>query len=213
MIVRSDCECGYTVTQNDSSTSSQLYTDLIETNFLQEQNITQNTDWRVQTYAAKSQRPYARNVTKENVIANPLAESSTLDGPGILGGDPGLQLWVRGGPPIDNYVPSAEIATRRKDMLYGSIRLAAKMTSLNGTCSAMFTVSSRQQVPNTSNADNSHSTSTTPKKLTSSCYLATTPYPASHLNHLSTSSYTPSNQSKQVFKIPTQQTTGNPSSQ
>jgi hypothetical protein len=129
------------VTSNASTTTAPaLYTDLIETNFFHVQNITQNTDWRVQTYASRSQRPYGRNTTRENVIANPLADNSMLDGPGVLGGAPGLQLWVRGGPPINNYVPSAEIATRRKDLLYGSIRIAARLTPVNGTCSAMYTV-------------------------------------------------------------------------
>jgi hypothetical protein len=129
------------VTSNASTTNSAaLYTDLIETNFLHVQNITQNTDWRIQTYASRSKRPYGRNVTRENVISNPLADNLTLDGPGVLGGVPGLQLWVRGGSPINGYVPSAEIATRRKDILYGSIRIAARLTPVNGTCTGMYTV-------------------------------------------------------------------------
>lgn len=142
---RADCECGYTVASNASTTTPPaLYTDLIETNFLYVQNITQNTDWRIQTYASRSQRPLGRNTTRENVIANPLVDNSTHHGPGVLGGPAGLQLWVRGGPPINNYVPSAEIATRRKDLLYGSIRVAARLTPMNGTCSGMYTVRKAQ---------------------------------------------------------------------
>lgn len=68
----------------------------------------------------------------DNVISNPV--------PGSLG-DPGLQLFVRGYTG-SGAVRTAELATKRVDMHYGSYRAAIKSTAVSGTCGAMFWVGS-----------------------------------------------------------------------
>lgn len=139
--VQADCECGYTV--NSTSLSNyEVFTDLIESNFLTIQNISLDTDWKVQRYYNDPIDGHpGQNFTAANVVSNPLISNSSLGGFGQLGGTPGLQIWVRGGQdPIEARVPCGEICTARNDMLYGSFRTAAKLTSINGTCSAMFSV-------------------------------------------------------------------------
>ncbi|KAI4129088.1 MAG: hypothetical protein LQ347_003913, partial [Umbilicaria vellea] len=119
-----NCECGYTV-------NATLYTDLLETDFLHLPNITLDTDWELQNYtvsAADARGPYGKNATLGNVVANPLKDNTSWTGHGILGGDPGLQLWVRGGIPSDGLIPMAELASTREDMLYGSFRASLKLT-------------------------------------------------------------------------------------
>ncbi|KAA6408617.1 MAG: glycoside hydrolase family 16 [Lasallia pustulata] len=131
---RADCECGYTV-------NATLYTDLLETDFLHLPNITRDTDWQPQNYTvspAAARGPYGKNASLSNVVANPLHDNNTSAGPGLLGGDPGLQLWVRGGIPQDGLIPIAEIASARDDMLYGSFRASMKLTGTPGTCGAFF---------------------------------------------------------------------------
>lgn len=58
----------------------------------------------------------------------------------MSGGDPGLQLWVRGGIPKDGLIPMGEIATSREDMLYGSFRASILVSDIPGTCAAFFWV-------------------------------------------------------------------------
>ncbi|MCJ1305849.1 hypothetical protein MMC08_008666 [Hypocenomyce scalaris] len=135
-LAHADCECGYTV-------SSALYTDLLETDFLHLPNITLDTDWEPQNYTvspAAARGPYGKNATIGNVIANPLQNNNSWAGEGVLGGDPGLQLWVRGGTPANGLIPMAEVASAREDMLYGSFRAAMKLTGTSGTCGAFFWV-------------------------------------------------------------------------
>ena len=84
--------------------------------------------------------PFGMNMTGANVVSNPLKDNSTLSSPSKLGGDAGLQLWVRGGIPSNGLVPSAEMRTVRGDLNYGSFRAAMKLTPANGTCSAVFSV-------------------------------------------------------------------------
>lgn len=50
----------------------------------------------------------------------------------MLGGDPGLQLWVRGGVPKDGYIPMGEIASVREDMLCGSLRVVVRVVGGGG---------------------------------------------------------------------------------
>lgn len=142
LAVQADCECGYVVASTPSKfIEQQRYTELIESNFLTIQDISKDTDWRIQQYASKYRRPFGRNATAANVKSNPLVDNATLSGPGVLGGPAGLQLWVTGGPPVDDLVNTAELATARKDILYGSFRTAVRLTPMNGTCSALFSVS------------------------------------------------------------------------
>lgn len=135
-----DCECGYSVNETSAETHH-VFTDLLETNFLTARDVSYNTDWKIQKYYTDPKPTYGRNATAANVVSNPVVDNSTLDGSSKLGGIAGLQLWVRGGIPADGYVPSGEIKSVRTDMLYGSIRVAARLTAVTGTCSAMFTAS------------------------------------------------------------------------
>lgn len=81
------------------------------------------------------------NHTVKNVVANGIPNINNWTGPGILGGDPGLQLTVSGGVPSDGYVDTAEMDSVRTDMLWGSYRASMKLSPIAGTCSAFFWVS------------------------------------------------------------------------
>lgn len=146
-LVRSDCECGYTV-------NSTLYTDLIESDFLHLHNITGDTDWQAQNYTVSSKLsrgPYGKNASTDNVVANPLKSRYNWAGDGVNGGDAGLQLIVRGGTPDKGgHIPMAEMVTARDDILYGSFRAGMKITNVNGTCGAFFWVCSDRlfHIPN-----------------------------------------------------------------
>ncbi|KAI4187739.1 MAG: hypothetical protein LQ346_005447 [Caloplaca aetnensis] len=69
---------------------------------------------------------------KQNVIANPMTGSSAG------GGDPGLQMVVRGPTQQGSAVSTAELKTIREDMHYGSYRVALKYSQEPGTCGSMF---------------------------------------------------------------------------
>ncbi|MCJ1308983.1 hypothetical protein MMC25_002638 [Agyrium rufum] len=130
----SACECGYSVSGN-------LYTELLETDFLHLPKITLDTDWRPQDYTVSTTAARAslgKNASLANVVANPLANNDTWIGAGSDGGDGGLQLWVRALEPRSNLVSTAEVSTMREDMLYGSFRAAIKVTDVPGTCTAFF---------------------------------------------------------------------------
>ena len=136
--VRSDCECGYTV-------DSVLYTDLLESDFLHQTNITTDTDWEPQEYnisALIARGPYGKNASLDNVVSNPLksTDKDNWTGDSKLGGDAGLQLIVRGGVPSDGMIPMAELTTERDDVFYGSFRAGMRLTGTNGTCGAFFWV-------------------------------------------------------------------------
>lgn len=139
-LVRSNCECGYTV-------NGTLYTDLIESDFLHLNNITNNTDWLPQKYstsAAVARGPFGKSVDVNNIQPNPLKSPYDWAGNGVNGGAAGLQLIVRGGMPVQGgMVPVAEMVTNRSDLLYGSFRAGMRMTATNGTCGAFFWVCSR----------------------------------------------------------------------
>ncbi|KAK7718831.1 hypothetical protein SLS57_005941 [Botryosphaeria dothidea] len=75
---------------------------------------------------------------RSNVLANPLKNSEDWAGESKNGGDAGLQLVVRS-ELVDNLVSFGEVAYRsRPDLLYGSFRVAMKMTGVPGTCGAFF---------------------------------------------------------------------------
>lgn len=88
---------------------------------------------------------WGRNMTLENIITNPLA--SDVGAQGVNGGDPGLELRVSAGELKGGSVKGAEIASARRDMLYGSFRAGMKYTGLNGTCGAFFFVCHSVLVP------------------------------------------------------------------
>lgn len=137
VLVRANCECGYTV-------NSTLYTDLIESDFLHLQNISNNTDWLRQEYqvaAEPARGPYGKSAQLNNVVTNPVKNQYDWSGDGINGGDAGIQLIVRGGDPgKGNLIPMAEMVTNRTDILFGSFRAGIKIAGVNGTCGAFFWV-------------------------------------------------------------------------
>lgn len=137
-VVRADCECGYTV-------NSAVYTELIETDFTQVKSIATNTDWAPQSYTvdqAMARGPFGKNASLTNVLSNPLKNKDQPTGDSVRGGDAGLQLIVRGGPPANGLIPIAEISSERTDLFYGSFRAGMKLTGTNGTCGAFFWVCS-----------------------------------------------------------------------
>lgn len=104
--------------------------------------------WVAQSYnvsPADAQGTYGKAAMLGNVIANPLPNRQTWGGDGIHGGDPGLQIWSRSqsikDADGDELLPSGEIVSSRKDMKYGSFRVAMKMSDVPGTCAAFFWVS------------------------------------------------------------------------
>lgn len=141
-LVAADCECGYTATV-DSSTF--LFSDVLESDFMHIQDIAQDTDWRRQNFSVTDvvgRGPYGMNFTIDNVVSNPILNQTNWTGPGLLGGDAGLQLRVDGGIPANGYVQVAEMDSAREDMLWGSYRTAMRLTLTSGTCSAFFWVGS-----------------------------------------------------------------------
>jgi hypothetical protein len=136
------CECGYSV---NSSTSAEFasFTDLMENDFLHTvvDNITE-AGWRVQAYNVSSKDargPYGKEFLVDNVESNPLKDSHAWAGDSENGGDPGLRLWVRGDH-SKGLVSGAEMASVRDDVLYGSFRVAMKLSGASGTCGAFFWV-------------------------------------------------------------------------
>ena len=83
---------------------------------------------------------HSMNFTIGNVVSNSIADHYNWTGPGRYGGDPGLDLIVKGGIPSDSYVDIAQLDSVRTDMLWGSYRASMKLPSINGTCSAFFWV-------------------------------------------------------------------------
>lgn len=133
-LVRSNCECGYVVENN-------LYTDLLETDFLHADSVT--GDWQAQEYkvtADASRGQYGKHASPNNVVSNPTKRKDDWSGSGTKGGDAGMELIVRGGVPKDKLIPIAELVSRREDLYYGSYRTAMKLTGVNGTCGAFFWV-------------------------------------------------------------------------
>ncbi|KAF4553856.1 putative glycosyl hydrolases family 16 protein 6 [Elsinoe fawcettii] len=161
---RSACECGYSVSTTQASTSNnvsanlstQVFTEVIETDFLHVYALpnysTSNTErieafgWQAQAFNVSAQDargPYGKSAEGENVLVNPIRNEYDWAGNGINGGDPGLQLWVRNKDNLlltgdDVSVRTSELAVLRDDMLYGSFRVGMKMSSIPGTCAAFF---------------------------------------------------------------------------
>ncbi|KAJ5136933.1 glycoside hydrolase family 16 protein [Penicillium atrosanguineum] len=154
VVVAANCECGYSV--NTTSSQHEVFTDLIESDFLTIQDISADTDWEIQRYWTPydpSSGYYGENFTAANVVSNPLKYNYTLENPTTsqLGGDAGLQLWVRSDIQSNGLVPCGQVKTVRDDIQYGSFRTSMKLTSVNGTCSAFFSsIIDGYQLPNTS---------------------------------------------------------------
>lgn len=129
------CECGYSV-------KGTTYTDAFETDFFRLENIQDDPNWQISAWP-QARQPYAMSYEKQNVIANPMTGSSAG------GGDPGLQMVVRGPTQQGSAVSTAELKTIREDMHYGSYRVALKYSQEPGTCGSMFWVS-RAVLPDSS---------------------------------------------------------------
>jgi len=120
----------------------QLYTDILETDFLHLRSLKSNPCWVSQQYnvtAAVGRGKYGKEATLANVVPNPYTNLASSSGTSLHGGDAGLQLWV-GSTLVDGLVPMGEIASKRADMTYGSFRIGMKVTSISGTCGAFFWV-------------------------------------------------------------------------
>jgi hypothetical protein len=181
--VAADCECGYSV-NSTSSLQHEVFTDLIESDFLTIQDIASDTDWSIQRYWTSydpSSGYYGENFTSANVVSNPLKYNYSLEEPtkSQLGGDAGLQLWVRSDIQSNGLIPCGQVKTTRDDIQYGSFRAGMKLTPVNGTCSAFFSVCQRfmilQSIWFRCISDFSNSIITTPKKSTSSSFRDSTP--------------------------------------
>lgn len=118
-----------------------VWTDLLETDFLHINDLA-DIGWVPQVYnvSQKAARGvYGKMAMLENVMANPLKNSWDWAGEAVNGSDAGLQLVVRS-EPVDDKVPIGEVVAARTDMLYGSFRVAMKLTGIPGTCGAFFWV-------------------------------------------------------------------------
>ncbi|KAF2198071.1 concanavalin A-like lectin/glucanase [Delitschia confertaspora ATCC 74209] len=132
------CECGYSVNKT-TDTQHEIFTDLIENDFLHTSKI-EGSGWRPQEYnvSAKDARgPYGKQFLPENIVPNPLKDKKKWGGESKEGGDAGLQLWVRGDH-SKGFISASEMASDRKDTLYGSYRVGMKLSASQGTCGAFF---------------------------------------------------------------------------
>lgn len=97
--------------------------------------------WRPQEFNVSSgdkTNPYGKDFEVQNLELNPLKDPQSWSGESEKGGDAGLKLWVRGDH-SHGYVSSAELASVRADVLYGSVRVGMKLGE-SGTCGAFFFV-------------------------------------------------------------------------
>jgi hypothetical protein len=120
-LVAATCECGFSVNSTDAP-QHQVFTEFVETDFTQ--SILGG--WIPQSYSvprAMARGPYGKIASIKNVVPS----------------KQGLQLWVKRA--AGDSIPMAEVSTQRLDILYGSFRVKAKMTGVNGTCGAFFWVS------------------------------------------------------------------------
>jgi hypothetical protein len=121
-LVAASCECGFSVNSTDIP-QHQVFTEFVETDFTR--GILGG--WIPQNYTVTkslARGPYGKIASISNVVPS----------------KQGLQLWVKRA--AGDLIPMAEVSTQRTDMLYGSFRVKAKMTGVNGTCGAFFWVSS-----------------------------------------------------------------------
>ena len=136
------CECGYSV-NSTTDPSYAVFTELVENDFLHTSTDDfHEVGWAPQVYNVTAQAargPYGKSMELENVIANPFKNSKAWSGDAKLGGDAGLQLWVRGNHQ-DGLVSSAELVSLRNDSLLGSFRVGMKLSNSSGTCGAFFFV-------------------------------------------------------------------------
>ena len=116
-----NCRCGFSV-NSTSDPQHQIFMDYLESDFTKG-----NWDgWTPQEWyieQTKARGPYGKIASLNNVVLT----------------EEGMQLWVR--KAVDNVISTSEIGSKRTDMVYGTFRMRAKMGTTNGTCGAMFWVS------------------------------------------------------------------------
>ncbi|KAF2429770.1 concanavalin A-like lectin/glucanase, partial [Tothia fuscella] len=111
------CECGFSTNE----THNTVFTDYLEQDFTNGKV----DGWIPQEYNVSQQDargPYGKQAHPENVV--PTSQ--------------GLELWVRPSHIENKTIPMAEVASKRTDMLFGSFRIRARMSGVNGTCGAFF---------------------------------------------------------------------------
>ncbi|KAF1960940.1 concanavalin A-like lectin/glucanase [Byssothecium circinans] len=138
-LTSAECECGYSLNKTTDA-NYQVFYDLIENDFLHTKgnNVTE-FGWRPQEYNMTSKAafgPYGKEMEVGNVELNPLKDPQSWTGESEKGGDAGLRLWVRGDH-SHGFVPSAEVSSVRRDLMYGSYRASMKMGT-GGTCGAWY---------------------------------------------------------------------------
>ena len=211
-IYSTKCPCGYSVPTLSSAntTTPLLFTDAIETDFTTLQGLLSGqgeTDWAPQNYtvpSSASNGPWGKNASLGNVkLSN---EGVDLLVPGIGEGTGGL-------------VGMAELATRRDDILYGSLRAGIEFTREKGTCGAFFWVRPPSPLThphrcNVSAYTDTHSTTTTRPNSTSNTsprnnHPATPPTPSTWSSNppLTTPPMTHSSCTRLYLSIPQSQCT------
>jgi hypothetical protein len=131
-----DCECGYALTLDahpPQPDERHVFTELTESNFARlhaagDDDVRRNTDWAPQAFNVSAERgrgAYGEMFSARNVD--------------MLAGDGGLRLTV-GSELVRGMVPTAEVATRRLDMMWGTFRASMRLTGVEGTCAAFFWV-------------------------------------------------------------------------
>ncbi|KAK1827901.1 glycoside hydrolase, family 16 [Podospora conica] len=127
-----DCECGYALTLDphpQAQPERHVFTELTESNFarLHDDDIRRNTDWAPQAFNVTAERgrgAYGEMFSARNVDM-------------VAGDDSGLRMTV-GSELVRGMVPTAEVATRRLDMMWGTFRASMRLTGVEGTCAAFF---------------------------------------------------------------------------
>lgn len=129
------CECGYSSKGPQEANGPWLFTDVVESDFTQIANISQDEDWVRQQFnvSAKDGRGrYGKAFGLDNIASRPKAS---------LKGSSAAGLDLRVGTLLNNdAVPGSEIDSARMDMHWGSYRTGMKLTNINGTCAAFFWV-------------------------------------------------------------------------
>ncbi|KAL2270416.1 hypothetical protein VTJ83DRAFT_2600 [Remersonia thermophila] len=153
------CECGYlaSVRPNETDTSTHttaLFTDVLETDFsrllLADNNgnsarsivgidLYQHTPhWAPQEFNLTKERArgtYGQMFDARNVRVVESREGRRSRGQG--GGVGVLELLVQS-EIVEGMVPVAELATKRRDVMWGTFRVWMKVSEVRGTCAAFF---------------------------------------------------------------------------
>lgn len=126
-LAAANCECGFSATVTNSSSSGPqqeetfVFTDLIEANFRNISDVSKNTEWERQAFntsAAQARGTYGQMFAVDNVETQE-------------GGD-GLEILVKSGV-VEGMLSGGEIDSARLDVSYGSFRSSLRLTDVAGT--------------------------------------------------------------------------------